>query len=84
MTKVVTQAKHFVVALILMWAVAKIPLGYLSRLALPLYLLAMVLLVLTALIGDQAKGAQRWLDLQVIRIQPSELMKIALPLMLAW
>ena len=84
MTKVVTQAKHFVVALILMWAVAKIPLGYLSRLALPLYLLAIVLLVLTALIGDQAKGAQRWLDLQVIRIQPSELMKIALPLVLAW
>ena len=84
MTKVVNQTKHFGVALILMWAVAKIPLGYLSRLALPLYIVAMVLLVLTALIGDQAKGAQRWLDLQVIRIQPSELMKIALPLMLAW
>jgi len=84
MTKVVAQTKHFGVALILMWAVAKIPLGYLSRLALPLYIVAMVLLVLTALIGDQAKGAQRWLDLQVIRIQPSELMKIALPLMLAW
>ena len=84
MTKVVIQTKHFGVALILMWGVAKIPLGYLSRLALPLYIVAMVLLVLTALIGDQAKGAQRWLDLQVIRIQPSELMKIALPLMLAW
>ena len=84
MTKVVAQTKHFGVAFILMWAVAKIPLGYLSRLALPLYIVAMVLLVLTALIGDQAKGAQRWLDLQVIRIQPSELMKIALPLMLAW
>ena len=84
MSKVLTQAKHFGFALILMWVVAKAPLGYLSRLALPLYILAMVLLVLTALIGDQAKGAQRWLDLQVIRIQPSELMKIALPLMLAW
>ena len=51
MTKVVTQAKHFVVALILMCGVAKIPLGYLSRLALPLYLLAIVFIVLSELIG---------------------------------
>ncbi|MDC1310876.1 rod shape-determining protein RodA [Burkholderiales bacterium] len=84
MSKVLTQAKNFGLALVLMWVVARAPLGYLSRLAMPLYLLAIFLLVLTALIGDEAKGAQRWLDLQVIRIQPSELMKIALPLMLAW
>ncbi len=84
MNKVIAQGKNFIFALILMWIVAKIPLDYLSRFALPLYIFTMVLLVLTALIGDQAKGAQRWLDLQVVRIQPSELMKIALPLMLAW
>lgn len=84
MSKVLTQAKNFGLALVLMWVVARAPLGYLSRLAMPLYLFAIFLLVLTALIGDEAKGAQRWLDLQVIRIQPSELMKIALPLMLAW
>ena len=82
--KVSAQAKNFIFALIVMWFVAKIPFGYLSRLALPLYCLALILLVLTMLVGDQAKGAQRWLDLQVIRVQPSELMKIALPLTLAW
>ena len=82
--KVSAQAKNFIFALIVMWSVAKIPFGYLSRLALPLYCLALILLVLTMLVGDQAKGAQRWLDLQVIRVQPSELMKIALPLTLAW
>lgn len=82
--KVSSQAKNFIFALIVMWSVAKIPFGYLSRLALPLYCLALILLVLTMLVGDQAKGAQRWLDLQVIRVQPSELMKIALPLTLAW
>ena len=82
--KVSAQAKNFIFALIVMWFVAKIPFGYLSRLALPLYCLALMLLVLTMLVGDQAKGAQRWLDLQVIRVQPSELMKIALPLTLAW
>ncbi|HBZ18402.1 MAG TPA: rod shape-determining protein RodA [Betaproteobacteria bacterium] len=81
---VLTQANHFAIALVLMWVVAKAPLEYLSRLALPLYLFAVVLLILTALIGEESKGAQRWLDLQVIRIQPSELLKIALPLMLAW
>jgi len=42
------------------------------------------LLVAVALFGDVAKGARRWLDLGVTRIQPSELMKIAMPLMLAW
>ncbi len=83
-TKVSAQAKNFIFALIAMWSVARIPFGYLSRLALPLYCLALILLVLTMLVGDQAKGAQRWLDLQVIRVQPSELMKIALPLTLAW
>ncbi|MDA0236912.1 MAG: rod shape-determining protein RodA [Proteobacteria bacterium] len=82
--RVITQAKHFAIALVLMWVVAKMPLEYLSRMALPLYLLALILLILTALIGDESKGAQRWLDLKAIRIQPSELMKIALPLMLAW
>ncbi|MBT5670719.1 MAG: rod shape-determining protein RodA [Betaproteobacteria bacterium] len=82
--KVSAQAKNFIFALMVMWSVAKIPFGYLSRLALPLYCLALILLVLTMLVGDQAKGAQRWLDLQVIRVQPSELMKIALPLTLAW
>ena len=82
--RVIVQAQHFAVALVLMWVVARVPFEYLSRLALPLYLLALVLLILTAVMGEESKGAQRWLDLKFLRIQPSELMKIALPLMLAW
>ena len=44
----------------------------------------MLLLVAVALFGDVVNGARRWLNLGVARFQPSELMKIALPLMLAW
>ena len=68
----------------MMWAVARIPAARILRLALPLYLLGVVLLIAVALFGEVSKGAQRWLDIGVTRIQPSELMKIAMPLMLAW
>jgi rod shape determining protein RodA len=54
------------------------------RLALPLYVLGILLLIAVALFGDVVNGARRWLDLGVTRIQPSELMKIAVPLALAW
>jgi rod shape determining protein RodA len=54
------------------------------RLALPLYVLGVLLLVAVALFGDVVNGARRWLDIGVTRIQPSELMKIAVPLALAW
>ncbi len=72
------------VALAAMWAVARIPAARILRLALPLYLLGVALLIAVALFGEVSKGAQRWLDIGVTRIQPSELMKIAMPLMLAW
>lgn len=49
-----------------------------------LYLLGVMLLVAVALFGDVSKGARRWLNLGFIRVQPSELLKIAMPLMLAW
>ena len=54
------------------------------RLAFPLYVLGLLLLAAVALFGDVTHGARRWLDLGIARIQPSELMKIALPLALAW
>lgn len=72
------------VALIAMWIAANIPPHYLERLAVPMYVLGLVLLIAVALFGEIANGAQRWLNLGFARIQPSELMKIALPLMLAW
>jgi rod shape determining protein RodA len=54
------------------------------HLALPAYAMGIALLIAVALFGDISKGARRWLNLGFMRIQPSELMKIAMPLMLAW
>ena len=72
------------VALAMMWITARVPAPRLLSLAVPLYLVGVLLLVGVALFGDVSKGAQRWLHVGVTRIQPSELMKIAMPLMLAW
>lgn len=78
------QLMNMVAALAVMWVFANIPPHYLMRLSLPTYLVGLALLVAVALFGDVVNGARRWLHVGVTRIQPSELMKIALPLMLAW
>jgi rod shape determining protein RodA len=78
------QLGNMLVALGIMWLFANIPPHYLQRLALPVFVLGCALLVGVALFGDIVNGARRWLHIGVTRIQPSELMKIALPLMLAW
>jgi len=67
-----------------MWVAAIVPPAVLMRLAVPLYVAGVALLVAVDLFGIINKGAQRWLDIGVTRIQPSELLKIATPLMLAW
>ena len=72
------------IAFSLMWLTARIPPQTMMRIALPMYLAALILLVCVALFGDVSKGARRWLNLGLMRIQPSELMKISMPLMLAW
>ena len=82
--RITGQLVNMLFALGVLWLFAKIPPHYLLRLALPLYLLGVLLLVAVALFGDVAHGARRWLDLGVTRIQPSEFMKIAVPLALAW
>ena len=82
--RVAAQMANIFAALVLMWIAANVPLHYLSRIALPLYVLGLVLLVAVAVFGEIVNGARRWLDLGFTRIQPSELMKIAVPLMLAW
>ena len=82
--RVAAQLANISAALVLMWIAANVPLHYLSRIALPLYVLGLVLLLAVAMFGDIVNGARRWLDLGFTRIQPSELMKIAVPLMLAW
>ncbi len=82
--RVSTQMVSMLVALGVMYAFANIPPHYLTRIALPLYVLGVLLLVCVALFGDVVNGARRWLHVGVTRIQPSEIMKIAVPLMLAW
>jgi rod shape determining protein RodA len=82
--RITAQFVNMMVALGVLWMFANIPPHYLVRLAFPLYVLGMLLLVAVALFGDVVNGARRWLDLGVTRIQPSELMKIAVPLALAW
>jgi rod shape determining protein RodA len=63
---------------------SQIPPQRLMSLALPLYLVGVVLLLGVEFAGIMRKGAQRWLDIGVTVIQPSEIMKIAMPMMLAW
>lgn len=82
--RIPTLRNHMLIALGVMWVVAAIPAQRLLSAALPLYLGGVLLLLGVLLFGDTSKGAKRWLDLGLIRIQPSELMKIAMPLMLAW
>ena len=78
------QSKHFVVAFFVMWAVAVIPPPWVMRAAPYVYGIAIVLLLGVAFFGETSKGATRWLNLGFTRIQPSEMLKIAVPIMLAW
>ncbi len=79
-----SQLLNMSVALVVMRLGAEFPPQRLLRFALPTFILGVLLLLAVALVGDISKGARRWLDLGFMRIQPSELMKIAMPLMLAW
>lgn len=71
-------------ASVLMIAVAQISPARLRGWSPPLYLSGVLMLGVVLLVGDIGKGAQRWLDLGIIRFQPSELLKLAVPMMLAW
>jgi rod shape determining protein RodA len=73
------------IALAVLFIAAQVPPHKLQQLAVPLYIIGVVLLVMTALpgLGVTKKGATRWLNIGVV-IQPSEVLKIAMPLMLAW
>ena len=78
------QLRNFAVAAAVMFVAANVPPTMLQRLAAPAYLLGLVLLIGVAVAGVTVKGATRWLDIGVTRIQPSEVMRLAVPLMLAW
>ena len=77
------QIRNFLVGFAVLLVVAQIRPDTLQRWAPTLYLGALLLLLLVPFFGVGAKGAQRWLSLGFIRLQPSEIMKIAMPLMVA-
>lgn len=82
--RVSAQLVNIAIALSIMWLVANIQPQLLERVAVPVYLLGVILLICVALFGDISHGARRWLDLGITKIQPSEIMRIAAPMMLAW
>jgi rod shape determining protein RodA len=77
------HARNMVLAGVILFVVAQIPPQRLMSLAVPLYVLGVTLLVAVAVFGITKKGAKRWVNVGVV-IQPSEILKIAMPLMLAW
>ena len=82
-TRFVDHGRNMLIAAGIMFVVAQVPPQRLMTLAVPLYSIGVALLVAVALFGITRKGATRWLNVGVV-IQPSELLKIATPLMLAW
>ncbi len=82
-TRFADHGRNMLIALVLLFVVAQIPPSKIMASAVPLYVLGVALLLAVELFGITKKGSQRWIDLGVT-IQPSELLKIAMPLMLAW
>ncbi len=77
------QMKRFALGLVGMFTVAMTPIWLWRSLAAPAYLVSLALLVAVEVVGTTGMGATRWIDLGVVRLQPSELMKVALVMMLA-
>ena len=77
------HGRNMLLAGFMMFVAAQIPPQRLVSFAVPLYTIGVALLVAVALFGITKKGARRWINIGVV-IQPSELLKIAMPLMLAW
>ncbi len=82
--RLLAQTLNMAVGLCAMWAVAQLPPQKLMGFGVPLYVLGVILLICVFLFGVKVNGARRWLSLGFTRIQPSEVLKIAVPLMLAW
>lgn len=78
------QVLRLGLALVLMFGLAQVPPRLFKFWTVPLYVGSLLLLVAVFLVGDIGKGAQRWLEIGGFRFQPSELMKLALPMMVAW
>ena len=82
-TRFVDHGRNMLLAGAILFVVAQIPPQQLMKFAVPLYVVGVTLLIAVAIFGITKKGARRWLNVG-ITIQPSEILKIAMPLMLAW
>jgi len=82
-TRFLDHGRNMLLAATIMFVVAQVPPQRLMLAAVPLYTLGVALLIAVALFGITKKGAQRWVNVGMV-IQPSEILKIAMPLMLAW
>jgi rod shape determining protein RodA len=83
-TRFVDHGRNMLIALVVLWVAAQVPPHRLMALAVPIYTIGIALLIATLLFGITRKGATRWLNVGVMVIQPSEILKLATPLMLAW
>ena len=81
--RVEDQLRNILVAFIVMWIAANVSPQTLLRFAVPIYTVGVTLLIAVAVFGIVKKGSRRWLNIGMV-VQPSEIMKIAMPLMLAW
>jgi len=82
-SRFIDHGRNMLIAGAIMFVVAQIPPQRLMAFAVPLYVVGVGLLVAVAIFGVTKKGAKRWINLGIV-IQPSEILKIAMPLMLAW
>lgn len=82
-TRFSDHGRNMLIAGAILFLVAQVPPQKIMVFAVPLYMAGVALLVAVALFGITKKGAQRWIDVGIV-IQPSEILKIATPLMLAW
>ena len=82
-TRFPDHARNMLLAGAIMFVVAQVPPQRLMRFAVPLYTVGVALLIAVAVFGVTKKGAKRWVNVGIV-IQPSEILKIAMPLMLAW
>jgi rod shape determining protein RodA len=82
-TRFADHGRNMLIAGVIMFIVAQVPPQRLMSFAVPLYTVGVALLVAVAIFGLTKKGARRWINVGIV-IQPSEILKIAMPLMLAW
>ncbi|MBU3823917.1 MAG: rod shape-determining protein RodA [Candidatus Oceanisphaera merdipullorum] len=79
----IRQALRCGLSFVVMLGLAQFPPSFYARWSPPVFVFAVMLLVLVVLVGDVGKGAQRWLELGSFRFQPSEVMKLVMPMMIA-